>query len=203
MPLSCQNRHRLVVRDARKRRLHPLELGDVALQDLQLAAPRVQRAPDDIDEQPFGERHDVVQVGVRHLGLDHPEFRQVPPRLRLLGAERRPEAVHPAERHRVGLVVELTALRQVGRRVLEVLRRKQGRRPFARGRREDRRVGQDEAARVEVVADGVDDFVADAQDRLLALGTNPQMPAIEQVVDAVLLRRDGIVLRGADDLESA
>ena len=123
-------------------------------------------------------------------------------RLRLLGAERRAEAVDAAERHRVRFVVQLTALRQIRRLVLEVLRRKQRRRALAGGRREDRRVGQDEAAAVEEVADGVDDLVADAQDRLLALGADPEMAAVEQVVDAVLLRRDRVVVRRADDLEA-
>src|SRR5262249_19691958 len=54
---------------------------------------------------------------------------------------------------------------------------------------------------VEEVADGVDDFVADAQDRLLALAADPEVPAIEQVVDAVLLRRDREVVRLADDAQ--
>ena len=54
---------------------------------------------------------------------------------------------------------------------------------------------------VEEVADGVDDLVAHAEDRLLPLAANPEMPAIEQVVDAVFLRRDGVVVRLADDLE--
>ncbi len=85
--------------------------------------------------------------------------------------------------------------------VLEVLHRKERRRPFARGRREDRRVGEDEAVAVEEVADRVDDFVPHAQNRGLPLGADPQVPAIEQVVDAVLLRRDRIVVRRRDDLE--
>ena len=37
---------------------------------------------------------------------------------------------------------------------------------------------------------------------LLALGADPQVTAIEQVVDAVLLRGDWIVVRSADDLEA-
>ena len=74
--------------------------------------------------------------------------------------------------------------------------------PFARGRREDRRVGEDEAAIVEEVADGVDDFVADAQDRLLARRADPEVPAVHQVVDAVFLRRDRVVLRFGDDVEA-
>ena len=54
---------------------------------------------------------------------------------------------------------------------------------------------------VEEVADGVDHFVADAQDRLLPLRADPQVAAVHQVVDAVFLRRDGVVLRLRDDLE--
>ena len=129
-------------------------------------------------------------VGVGDLGLDHPELGQVAARLRLLGAKRRAEAVGAAERHRVGLVIELAALREVGGFVVEVLHREERRRALARRRREDRRIGEDEAAAVEEVAHGVDDFVADAQDRLLARRADPQVAAVHQVVDAVLLRRD-------------
>ena len=150
---------------------------------------------DDRHDQVLGEIHDVVEVGVGHLRLDHPELGEVAARLRLLGAERRAEAVDAAERHRVRFVVELTALREIGRLLVEVLRRKQRRRAFARGRREDRRVGEDEAAAVEEVAHGVDDLVAHAQDRLLPLAADPQVAAVEQVVDAVLFRRDRVVVR--------
>ena len=48
---------------------------------------------------------------------------------------------------------------------------------------------------VEEVADRVDHFVADAQDRLLPRRADPQVAAIHQEVDAVLLRRDRVVLR--------
>ena len=157
---------------------------------------------DDRDDEILGELHHVVQVGVGHLGLDHPELGEVAARLRLLGAERRAEAVDAAERHRVGFVVELPALRQIRRLIVEVLRLEQRRRALAGGRREDRRVGQDEAAAVEEVADRVDDLVADAQDRLLALGAEPEVAAVEQEVDAVLLRRDRVVVRRADDFHA-
>jgi hypothetical protein len=82
------------------------------------------------------------------------------------------------------------------------LRRKQRRRALAGRRREDGRVGEDEAAPVEEVAHGVDDLVADPQDGLLALAPDPQMAAVEKIVDAVLFRRDGVVVRRADDLEA-
>ena len=66
------------------------------------------------------------KVRKRHLRLDHPEFRQVTARLRFLGAEGRTEAVDATEGHRVCFVVQLPALRQVGRLVVEVLRAGRG-----------------------------------------------------------------------------
>jgi len=123
------------------------------------------------------------------------------PRLRLFGAEGRAEAVDLAERHRVRFVIELSALRQIRCLIVEVLRREERRRSLARRRRENRRVGEDEAAAVEEVAHRVDDLVADAQDRLLALAADPQMAAIEEVVDAVLFRRDRKVVRFAHHLD--
>ena len=57
---------------------------------------------------------------------------------------------------------------------------------------------EDESAVVEEVADSVDDLVANAQDRGLPLGPDPEVPAIHQVVDAVFLWRDRVVVRLAD-----
>src|SRR5262249_61548198 len=84
------------------------------------------------------------EPGERHLGLHHPELRQMAPRLRLLGAKGGPEDVHLAERQRARFRVELSALRQVGS-VAEVLDGEQRRRPLAGGRRQDGRVEADEA----------------------------------------------------------
>ena len=89
-------------------------------------------------DQRFGQIHHIVEIRKRHLRLDHPELGQVTARLRLLGAERRAEAIHAAERHRIRFVVQLPALRQVRRLFVEILRRKQSRRPFAGRRRKDR-----------------------------------------------------------------
>src|SRR5260370_17814334 len=44
------------------------------------------------------------------------------------------------------------------------------------------------------------DFAADAQDRMLARGSHPQMAQIEQKRDAVVLRRYGVVGRRTVDL---
>ena len=53
--------------------------------------------------------HRPPQVGERHLGLDHPELRQVAARVGVLGAERGAKSVDVAERARGGL-----GLQQVG-----------------------------------------------------------------------------------------
>ena len=189
-PLLLQDLDRVVVRHARERRLDRLELRVSRSSTFSSVCRRSSTRATTETHQAFGELHHVVEVGVGHLGLHHPELGEVAARLRLLGAERRAEAVDPAERHRVGFVVELPALRQERGRVLEVLHREQRGRALAGRRREDRRVGEDEAAAVEEVAHGVDHLVADAQDRLLPRRADPQVAAVHQVVDAVFLRRD-------------
>ena len=156
---------------------------------------------DDRDDEILRQRHHVVERGVGHLGLHHPELGQVAARLRFLGPERGTEAVHAAQRHGVRLVVKLSALGQERSGGVEVGDRKEGRRALARGRREDRRIDQHEPARVEECPDGVDHLVTDAQDRLLALGAQPQVAVVQQVFDAMLLRGDGVVLRFADQLQ--
>ena len=201
--LLLQDLGGLVVGQARKRRLHVLEFAGVAVERLQLALTAFEDPTDDRDDERFREIHHVVERRVGDFGLDHPELGQVAPRLRFLGAKRRAKTVDAAERHRVGLVIELAALRQVRRFVVEVLDREEGCGSLARGRREDRRIGEDEAATVEEVTNRIDHFVADAQDRLLARRAQPEVTAVHQVVDAVFLRRDRIVLRFGDDLEPA
>ena len=106
------------------------------------------------------------------------------------------------ERHRVGLVVQLPALREVRGGVLEVLHREQVGRALAGRRREDRRVAEDEVALVEEVANRVDHLVPHAQDRLLPRRADPEVTPIEQVVDAMFLRRDGEVVRFVMDVEA-
>ena len=121
---------------------------DSAASSCRAPAPSVRRRrlssarPTTYSTRPSASSMTSSSVGVRHLGLDHPELGEVPARLRLLGAERRAEAIHAAERHRVGLVVQLPALREVRGRVLEVLDREQVGRALAGRRREDRRVAR-------------------------------------------------------------
>src|SRR5205814_1195945 len=90
--------------------------------------------------------------------------------------------------------VELTALGEIRLLILEVLNGKERRRSLARRRGKDRRVGEDEAAGVEEIAHGIDDFVANAEYRLLPFAAYPEMPAIQKVIDAVFFGGDGIVV---------
>ena len=142
----------------------------------------------------FGEHHQPVQVHVGHLGLDHPELRQVPPRLRLLRPEGRPEAVHLAQRQRRGLDVELAALRQV-RGIAKIVHREQSRCAFARRRRQNRRIGPDKSIRIKVFGRRPHDLRANAQDCRLPWATHPQVTPLLQKVDPMLFQRDGVRVR--------
>jgi hypothetical protein len=133
---------------------------------------------DDRDDEILRQVHHVVEARVRHFRFDHPELSEVPACLRLLGAEGRTERIDASERHGRRLEVQLSALRQVRLLVVEVLDRKQRGGSLARGGGEDRRVGQDEAARVEEVADRIDDLMTDAQDRRLAFRSSGGYAAI-------------------------
>src|SRR5439155_13671431 len=106
--------------------------------------------------------------------------------------ESRPEDVCLADRHRRGLAVELTGLRQIRLAEVEVRHLEQRRGPLASRRRENRRVDQRETARIEVVADGFDDAVPNAEHRSLPRGPQPQVPLFLKKTDAVLLRLDRI-----------
>ncbi len=195
-----QQLDRFGIRDARKGRLHPLERRDVALEHLELAAAGDEHARDERCDQLLGEIHVAGEVHECDLRLEHPELHQVPPGLRLLGAERRPEAIHLAEREGAGLEVELAALREI-RVLVEVRRLEQRRGALARRRRQDRRIEQHEAALIEELAAGAHHLAADAQDGVLAGGAQPEMAMIEQERDAVLLRRDRVLRRLVQHLE--
>ena len=68
------------------------ERRDIALEDLQLRHAPLENPRDHVDDERLGEIHDVVERRVGHLRLDHPEFGQMAPRLRLFSAERRAKA---------------------------------------------------------------------------------------------------------------
>ena len=63
------------------------------------------------------------------------------------------------------------------------------------------RIDESEAVGIEVIADGLDDFVADADGGVLAPAAEPEMAMIHQEIDAVIFRRDGIRMISGDTLE--
>src|SRR5438046_4627387 len=106
--------------------------------------------------------------------------------LRFLRAKRRAEDVDLAEGEGPCLAVELAALGEIGG-LVEVRHREEAGRALARVRREDGCVEGQETVAVEVLATGADDLGAYANDRLLAIRSEPEMAVIEEKGDAVLL----------------
>ena len=198
--LALERLDPVAVRDPRERLRDDLELLRVALEALQLLAAALEGAADEVDDEVLGELAEALEIEERDLGLDHPELGQVAPRLRLFGAEGRAEAVDLAERGRRRLEVELSGLREV-RLVAEVVRLEEGRRPLDGGSRQDRRVDPDELALVEEVRDRLLHLRADAQHGVLLRRAHPEVAQVHEEVDAVLLRRDRVVLRLAQDLD--
>ena len=76
-----------IVGDAREWRLDFFQLRYVAADGLQVGAATFQAALDYESQKAFGELHEIVERGISHFGLDHPEFSQVTACLRFLGAE--------------------------------------------------------------------------------------------------------------------
>ncbi len=191
---------RLVVGDARERRCDLFELGDVPPDDLQVGAAFFEATLYQEGDQALGKLHDVVERAVSNFRLDHPELGEVAACFRFLCAERRTEGVDLAERHGRGFDVELAGLREVGL-LVEVVDREERGRALARGGRKDRRIGQGEAAIVEEIARGFDDFGAQTEDRGLARRADPEMAVLHEEVDAVLLGRDGVGIGLGDFLQ--
>ena len=108
------------------------------------------------------------------------------------------EGVDLSERRGRRFAVELPRLGEVGVPLLEVLRGEEPG-PLADRRREDRRIDAQEAALVEEVVDRLLDFVPDHHDRTLPRRPEPEVPVVEQEVDAVLLRLDRVVARTRPD----
>ena len=113
-------------------------------------------------------------------------------RLGFFGAKGRAEAIRLAESRAGGFVIELAGLRQIDFLVFEIIDFKQSGRAFAGGRREDGRVHQNEAVRIEVIADAFDHLMTDRERRVLAAAAQPQVAMVHQEIDAVILGRDRI-----------
>src|SRR5581483_1663259 len=198
--LRLQQLDRIAIGNAREGTLHIFEPRQIALENLQLLGAAVHRAPDDVFDEFLRELLQPVELEERHLRLHHPELHEMAARLRLLGAERRAEAVDTAEGSSSRLEIKLAGLRQE-RLLAEVVRLEQRRRSLSRVGGEDRRIDQDEIAIVEKVANRFLDLIANAQDRMLILRAQPEMAHVHEERGAVLFRCDRIILRGAEDLE--
>ena len=94
-----QQLHRLVIADARERRLHRFQLRDIARRGLQVTPPALQHPRHDRADELLRQLHEPFKFQVRDLRLHHPELGQVAPRLRFFRAKRWAKRIHLAERH--------------------------------------------------------------------------------------------------------
>ena len=117
--------------------------------------------------------------------------------LGFFGAKGGTEAVDLAEGHTSGLQVKLSRLGQVGL-LAEVVGLEQSGSTLASGRGEHGRIDEHKAPVVEEVATSLTDFMADPQQRVRPGGAQPKMAVVQEEFRAVLLGRDGVVLRGVN-----
>src|SRR5215467_6355462 len=144
---------------------------------------------DDEGEKIFGQVHYIVQVGVGHFGLDHPEFGQMATGLGFLSAEGRAEAVDFSERGRSRLVIKLSGLSKIRFGIFEIIDAEQRRGSFAGGGREDRGIHKQEPMRIEIVSHGPYYFSAYGKDGMLAARAKPEMAIVHQEFNPVLFGR--------------
>src|SRR5690349_5910937 len=114
--------------------------------------------------------------------------------LRFFRAESGAESVDLPECRRGSLSVKLAGLRQIRRSFIEVFCREETS-PLPDRRGENRRIDTKETALIVEIVDRHLDFVSHPRNRALALAPQPEGTVIEQIVDPVLLRLDGIVER--------
>ena len=151
-------------------------------------------------DEVFGEFQEAVEVHEGDLRLDHPELGEVAAGFGFLRAEGGAEAVDLAQGEGGGLDVKLAGLGEVGG-VAEVIDGEERGGAFAGRRRQDGRVGADEAVGVKILRGGAHDFGADAEDGGLARGADPEMAMLHEEVDAVLLESDGVGVGLGDALD--
>ena len=164
------------------------------------SVPPVERPGHDVAHELFLEPHVGVRVVERNLGLDHPEFGEMAPGLRLLGAKGGTEAVDLAVGRGSGFHVELSGLSQVGVPEIEVLRGKEIAGFLADGSGQDWGVDQNEVTLVEEVSDRLDHLVAHPGHCRLTAGSEPQVSMLEEESRPMLFRSDRVVLAGAQHL---
>ena len=118
--LGVVHPHELGFDDAGELRDHALL--DPLLEERHVVAALGEDGGEDVLDQRLGEVGVVGERRERDLRLDHPELGQVPARVRVLGAKRRPERVDLRQGKTIGLDVELAGHRQERLAAEEVLR---------------------------------------------------------------------------------
>src|SRR3989344_5990579 len=123
----------------------------------------------------------------------------MPPGPALLRAEARRGAIDLLQRGDHRLCVQLPALRQISL-LVEVLDREQRAAPFARAPGERGRLDLEESLPAEVLMDRPRHLRAYLEDGRLPARADPEMPHVQQVLGALVLR-DGELVRGAHDAQ--
>ena len=201
-------------------RLEPLDavLVDVLGEERHVVGPLVEHGAEQILEEVLGQVGVVVQVGEGDFRLDHPELGEVAGRVRILGAEGRPERVHPVERQAVRLDVELPGDGQARRLAEEVGLAKSmcpcsSRGRLARSSVETRNIAPAPSASLVVMIGvctqmkprswkyrwtAIDRQCAHPRHRAERVGARPQVGHGPQVLHRVPLGRDRIAVRVLD-----
>ena len=167
---------------------------------------------DDVADHIPCERHIVVEVGKGDLRLDHPEFRSVARGVGILRAEGGTEGVDVAERHSVGLTLELSrdgevralaeeVLRKIDVSVLgagQVLEIQRGdaehlASALTVGARDQGRVHIDEAAGMEEIVNGEGDLAAHAEDGGEKIRPRAKICLLPQEFHGMPFRLEGII----------
>ena len=176
------------VADARERCLYIFQPRGVTFQRFELGRLIFQYRLHHRADQPLAERHHVIERRVCRFRLQHPEFRQVTPRLRFFRAKRRPKCVHLAQCHGRRFDIQLPGLRQVSLLVIDVVHFKERRRSFARRWRKHWRIRQCIALAIHEVACRANCFCPNPQNCCLPRCADPQMPVIQQKIHAVFFQ---------------
>ena len=175
--------------------VHFLQRLDVTLQRGKLGGAVGQHIADHPAHHVFLQPHVVRTVRVGNLGLQHPELREVAPRLRFLRPEGGAEIVHFAVGNAGCLEVELPGLGEVGVSHVKVGDGEQRARALPDGTSKDRGVDEEKAPLVEEGAERCDCLVADAHDGGRPARSQPQVPVLQEEIDPVLLLGDRVVIR--------
>ena len=82
-----------------------LDLGGITLKHLELLGAVLQSTLDDVGDKLLFHAKTLLEISESHLGLDHPELDEMPPRLTLFGPESGAKAICAAKGHDRGLIV--------------------------------------------------------------------------------------------------